>query len=215
VAACRLLTAEVLLSPRRIYGGQSRPGPGFSTSSVNIIPPWLFKLIYHLVGGQFARWWLQFRDMVSPHRHEQVPRRESRQRLDCYTGILECQRVSYFHQPFNCFCRVCSLPLCLFSVFCGLNTGGRLAFWDIAPCSVVRFRGLPQYVYIVRQFKKLSCSTFYLSSRCRKVTTSISLDKYTAHTVLSTSDRFLYNTSKGPYVTEKFVKNKNKELHFF
>jgi hypothetical protein len=33
---------------------------------VDIIPLWLSTLIYHL-----AHWWLQFRDVVLPHQHEQ------------------------------------------------------------------------------------------------------------------------------------------------
>jgi hypothetical protein len=41
----------------------------FSTASV--IPPWLFILTYHLGDEQLARCWPQFRDVVSPHRHEQ------------------------------------------------------------------------------------------------------------------------------------------------
>jgi hypothetical protein len=31
---------------------------------VNIIPPWLFILTYHLEDEQQARWWPQFRDMT-------------------------------------------------------------------------------------------------------------------------------------------------------
>jgi hypothetical protein len=38
---------------------------------VTIIPPWLFILIHHTGDEQYARWWLQFKDVVSPHRHEQ------------------------------------------------------------------------------------------------------------------------------------------------
>jgi hypothetical protein len=37
-------------------------------SSVDIIiPPWFSMLIYHLGDEQQARWWLQFRVVVSPH----------------------------------------------------------------------------------------------------------------------------------------------------
>jgi hypothetical protein len=47
---------------------------GFSLSSsvqtVNILPPWLSILIYHLGDKQQACWWPQFRDVVSLHRHE-------------------------------------------------------------------------------------------------------------------------------------------------
>jgi hypothetical protein len=34
------------------------------------MPPWFSMLIYHLGDEQQARWWPQFRDVVSPHRHE-------------------------------------------------------------------------------------------------------------------------------------------------
>jgi hypothetical protein len=40
-------------------------------SPVNIIPPWLSILIYHMGDEQQAPWWLQFRDIVSCHQHEQ------------------------------------------------------------------------------------------------------------------------------------------------
>lgn len=40
---------------------------GFPTS---IIPLWLPILISHLKDKQYTRWWLQFRDGVSNHRHE-------------------------------------------------------------------------------------------------------------------------------------------------
>jgi hypothetical protein len=39
-------------------------------SPVNIIPPWLSIHIYHLEDEQ-GRWWPQFRDVVSLHRHDQ------------------------------------------------------------------------------------------------------------------------------------------------
>jgi hypothetical protein len=35
-------------------------------SLVDIIPPWF----YMLRDEEQARWWLQFRDIVSPHRHD-------------------------------------------------------------------------------------------------------------------------------------------------
>jgi hypothetical protein len=38
---------------------------------VSIMPPRLSILIYHLEDEQYARCWPQFRDIVSPHRHEQ------------------------------------------------------------------------------------------------------------------------------------------------
>jgi hypothetical protein len=44
--------------------------PSFSVFPVNIIPSWLSMLIYHLKDEQYARWWQQIRDMVSPNRHE-------------------------------------------------------------------------------------------------------------------------------------------------
>jgi hypothetical protein len=55
---------------------QSGFGAGFSPCSsgfsVNIIPPWLYILIYNLGDEKQAHWWLQFKDIVSPHRHEQI-----------------------------------------------------------------------------------------------------------------------------------------------
>jgi hypothetical protein len=33
-------------------------------------PTCIFMLIYHLVDEQYARFWLQFRDAISPHRHD-------------------------------------------------------------------------------------------------------------------------------------------------
>jgi hypothetical protein len=75
----RTLTAEVrvrtLVRPCDIYGVRSGIGTGFlrvlRVSPLNIIPPCLSILMYHLGYEQQARWWLQFRDIVSPHRHEQ------------------------------------------------------------------------------------------------------------------------------------------------
>jgi hypothetical protein len=64
--------AEAQVSQCGIRGGQSgtetRISPSSSFSPVNIIPPWLSILMYHLGDEQQARWWLQFRDVVSPHR---------------------------------------------------------------------------------------------------------------------------------------------------
>jgi hypothetical protein len=34
--------------------------------SVDIIPPWPSILIYHLGDKQQARWWSQFRDILTP-----------------------------------------------------------------------------------------------------------------------------------------------------
>jgi hypothetical protein len=42
----------------------------YEFSSVDIIPPWFSVLIYHLGDEQWARWWPQFRDVVSPRRHD-------------------------------------------------------------------------------------------------------------------------------------------------
>jgi hypothetical protein len=38
-------------------------------SPVDIIPPWLSVLIYHLGVEKQARWWPQLIDIFSPHRH--------------------------------------------------------------------------------------------------------------------------------------------------
>jgi hypothetical protein len=38
-------------------------------SSVDIIPLWFSMLIYHLGDEKQARWWPQFRDIISSHRH--------------------------------------------------------------------------------------------------------------------------------------------------
>jgi hypothetical protein len=62
--------------PYVIYGGQSGQWDRFSSElfgffPVHIIPPWLSVLIYHLGDEQKARWWLQFRDIVSLYRHKQ------------------------------------------------------------------------------------------------------------------------------------------------
>jgi hypothetical protein len=77
---CRPPTTETSVhsrvSPYGIGGGQSGTRAGFPLSSlvfpVNIIPPWLFILIYHLEDEQYACWWPQFRNIVSPHWHEKV-----------------------------------------------------------------------------------------------------------------------------------------------
>jgi hypothetical protein len=39
-------------------------------SPVNIIPSWFSMLIYHMGDEQLARWWPQFRDVVSLHGHD-------------------------------------------------------------------------------------------------------------------------------------------------
>jgi hypothetical protein len=38
-------------------------------STVDVIPPWFFMFMYHLGYEQQARWWPQFRDILSPHQH--------------------------------------------------------------------------------------------------------------------------------------------------
>jgi hypothetical protein len=38
-------------------------------SPVNIIPPWLYILVFQMGDGQYAVWWPQSRGMISPHRH--------------------------------------------------------------------------------------------------------------------------------------------------
>jgi hypothetical protein len=52
VVSCQPLTTEAWVSPCGICSEQSGTGTGFSVSSsvfpVNIIPPWLSILIYHL-----------------------------------------------------------------------------------------------------------------------------------------------------------------------
>jgi hypothetical protein len=40
-------------------------------SSVDFIQPWLSIPIYHMRDKQYAPWWMHFRDVVSPHRHDQ------------------------------------------------------------------------------------------------------------------------------------------------
>jgi hypothetical protein len=39
-------------------------------SLVDIIPPWFSMLIYNLGHKQQARWWLHFKDVISPHQHD-------------------------------------------------------------------------------------------------------------------------------------------------
>jgi hypothetical protein len=80
---------------RRLVAGLSRRSPRFELVSVhvvfvvgkvamghislrvlrsplvNIISPCLCIFIYHLRDEYYARWWQEFRDIVSPHRHEQ------------------------------------------------------------------------------------------------------------------------------------------------
>jgi hypothetical protein len=56
-------TVRTWVSSCEICGGQSGTETGFP---VNIS-----MLIYHVGDEQYARWWPQFRDVVSPHRSEQ------------------------------------------------------------------------------------------------------------------------------------------------
>jgi hypothetical protein len=54
-------------------GTGTRFSPNYSSiSPVNIIPPWLPIFIHNLGYEQQTRWWPQFRDIISPHRHEQL-----------------------------------------------------------------------------------------------------------------------------------------------
>jgi hypothetical protein len=39
-------------------------------SPVYIIPPWFSMFIHYLGDEQKGRWWSQYRDVVSPHRHD-------------------------------------------------------------------------------------------------------------------------------------------------
>jgi hypothetical protein len=39
-------------------------------SPVNFIPPLFSIVIYHLGDEQYACWWRQFRDVISPHQHD-------------------------------------------------------------------------------------------------------------------------------------------------
>jgi hypothetical protein len=47
-------------------------------SLVSIIPPWLSILIYYLGDERYVRWWSQLRDVVLPHRHEQLQQNSMR-----------------------------------------------------------------------------------------------------------------------------------------
>jgi hypothetical protein len=79
----RSLTAEAMVrawvSLCGTCGGHSAIGTVFLRIflffPVKIVPPGLSMLIYHLVDEHYDRWWLQFRDSVSPHRHEQQQQR--------------------------------------------------------------------------------------------------------------------------------------------
>jgi hypothetical protein len=67
----RLLTAEAWVSPcgfmvDKVALGHACQGV-LKFYPVNIIPPWFFMRRYHLADEQQARWWPQFRDIVSPH----------------------------------------------------------------------------------------------------------------------------------------------------
>jgi hypothetical protein len=68
-------------SPCGICGGQNSIGIGFSKSfdfPVNIILPWLSILIHHLEDEQQVCLRPRFRDIISPHRHEQHEEEEIR-----------------------------------------------------------------------------------------------------------------------------------------
>jgi hypothetical protein len=50
-------------------------------------------LTYHLGDEQQARWWSQFRDTVSPHRHEQ---QQQSQALELFTQVETLQRYTHY-----------------------------------------------------------------------------------------------------------------------
>jgi hypothetical protein len=51
-------------------------------SFLDIIPSWFSMLMYQLGDAKYARWWPQFRGVVSPHRnnHEQPMKHIKRER---------------------------------------------------------------------------------------------------------------------------------------
>jgi hypothetical protein len=51
--------------------GTGTVSPSSSDFPVNVIPPFISILTYNLGDEQQAHWWPQFRDVVSPNRHEQ------------------------------------------------------------------------------------------------------------------------------------------------
>jgi hypothetical protein len=73
------LTTEARVRARvslcEIFGGQGGTGTGFSLSSSVFSCQYHSTVAFHihisLGDEQLARWWPQFRDIVSPHRHEQ------------------------------------------------------------------------------------------------------------------------------------------------
>jgi hypothetical protein len=75
VSCWQALTVEAQVSPCGICGGQS--GTGTSLSQRFLVFPCQYHstvaLHTHISSGdeQQARWWPQFRDIVSPHRYEQ------------------------------------------------------------------------------------------------------------------------------------------------
>jgi len=77
-------------SPCGIFGRQSGTGTRYSPSSLVLpcqYPPWLSILKNHLGNEQ---WWPQFRDVVSPHWHEQ----------HChFIGSWEWTSLPWYHRP--------------------------------------------------------------------------------------------------------------------
>jgi hypothetical protein len=57
-------TRWLIIGLQESSGGRIRFSPG------DFIPPWFSMLICHLRNEYYSRWWPQFRDIDSPHRHE-------------------------------------------------------------------------------------------------------------------------------------------------
>jgi hypothetical protein len=61
---------------------------------VSITPPSPSVLVYHLGDEHHARWWPQFRDIASPHLHEQQQQQTATNRLDLW--VVLCDGVRAF-----------------------------------------------------------------------------------------------------------------------